>query len=297
MPDTLHPYRQLCTRPSEAVRWACILEATAPKPGNVFPGQPFDDLTYGDFIAAADITANCFKNGNSRVSQRMLRAVTQIQDTQRTNVNLGIILLLGPLVSADEAAGQSNVATGIHQLQDWHPWVSKSLSEFDHLDGENIFQAIQSATAGGMGSSEKLDVNDAHEHVDICEAMHLAKDRDQIAKQYSDDFRELIFDIAPVVSNCMAGSHDPLMAICHAQIHLLTRAPDTLIARKNGVKVASEVQNRARGVDPMDQADMAAFDQYLRSQGHQLNPGTTADMIAAALYLLLRTKPLEKNNE
>ena len=297
MPDTLQPYRRLCTCPSEAIRWACILEATAPKAGNVFPGRPFDDLTYRDFIAAADITADCFKNDRTRISQRMLNAVAQVQDTQLTNVNLGIVLLLGPLVAADEAAVPSNVATAIHQLQDWHPLVSKSLSVFDNLDGENIFKAIRSATAGGMGSSESLDVNHTHEHVDIHEAMHLAKDRDQIARQYTNDFRELIFDITPIVSNCIASTNDLLLAICQAQIHLLTRAPDTLIARKNGIKVAIDVQNRARRIDPMDHADMTDFDQYLRSKGHQLNPGTTADMIAAALYLLLRTNPLEKNDE
>jgi len=33
---------------------------------------------------------------------------------------------------------------------------------------------------------------------------------------------------------------------------------------------------------------LADFDFWLRSDGHRRNPGTTADLIAAALFVLLR---------
>ena len=36
-----------------AAQLACILEASAPKPGNVSPGRPFEDLRYEDFVASA----------------------------------------------------------------------------------------------------------------------------------------------------------------------------------------------------------------------------------------------------
>src|SRR5262245_66241117 len=36
-----------------AAQLACLLEASAPKPGNVSPGRHFDDLRYEDFLAAA----------------------------------------------------------------------------------------------------------------------------------------------------------------------------------------------------------------------------------------------------
>ena len=34
---------------------ACLWEATAPKPGNVYRGADFDDLTYADFITSAAV--------------------------------------------------------------------------------------------------------------------------------------------------------------------------------------------------------------------------------------------------
>ena len=42
---------------ADAIRWACLLDATAPKAGNVYPGCPFADLTYAHFVTAAEITA------------------------------------------------------------------------------------------------------------------------------------------------------------------------------------------------------------------------------------------------
>src|SRR5947199_144396 len=36
-----------------AAQLACLLEASAPKPGNVSPGRHFHDLRYEDFLASA----------------------------------------------------------------------------------------------------------------------------------------------------------------------------------------------------------------------------------------------------
>ena len=36
-----------------AAQLACLLEASAPKPGNVSPGAAFRDATYEDFLASA----------------------------------------------------------------------------------------------------------------------------------------------------------------------------------------------------------------------------------------------------
>ena len=300
MPDPLEPYRRLCTSPADAMRWACILEASAPKVGNVHPGRSFKDLACTDFLEAAEITCQNFRNRGMRISQRMRDSVLETRAQLGTNVNLGIVLLLGPLVAADERqmtltkTSERTVCT--NRLEDWIPLTSTCLAELDEFDGANIFEAIRSATPGGMGSSDKLDINKRHDRVNILEAMHLAADRDQIARQYCDSFRELILEITPVISDAFENTHDVLSGLCHAQIHLLSQTPDSLIARKNGLRVAGEVQRRAGLVDPDDQKSVSEFDLYLRSEDHQLNPGTTADLIAASVYLLLRTHPSEKKN-
>ena len=87
---------------------------------------------------------------------------------------------------------------------------------------------------------------------------------------------------------------DVLRGISHAHLRLLSLEPDSLIARKNGMEIAVAVQMRAKKIDFDDPTSMAKFDDSLRSNAHELNPGTTADLIAAALYLLLRTPSNER---
>jgi triphosphoribosyl-dephospho-CoA synthase len=69
--------------------------------------------------------------------------------------------------------------------------------------------------------------------------------------------------------------------------------PDTLIARKRGPAEAAEAAARARRVLE-GRAALAELDGWLRAEGNGRNPGATADLIAAGLFVLLRegTVPL-----
>jgi triphosphoribosyl-dephospho-CoA synthase len=71
--------------------------------------------------------------------------------------------------------------------------------------------------------------------------------------------------------------------------------PDSLIARKCGPAIAQQAADRATAVlalgepDAADyEAGMADLDFWLRTDGHRRNPGTTADLVAAGLFVLLR---------
>lgn len=286
MSDSLATLRRWICCPADAVRWACVLEATAPKVGNVYPGRSFDDLRYIDFVAAAETAAESLAGSGSRLSQRMLSAVAASKQRSKTNVNLGLVLLLGPLVEADrwlEAEGMPE-----RTAETWQSALDHVLAGFDGVDGQNLFQAIELASAGGLGEVDSLDVHTTSGPVDIIEAMRLAASRDRIARQYAGGYVDLIESVVPVVAESIARYGDLLTGISHAQLRLLGLEPDSLIARKHGVEVAIGVQQRARKVDFDDSASLIRFDQSLRDPSPPLNPGTTADLIAAALYLLLR---------
>src|SRR6187397_2448274 len=80
---------------------ACYLEATAPKPGNVSPGQPFADVRYEDFLASAEAIARPFEGvGRCPLGETILLAVEATAARTRANTNLGIVLLLAPLARA-----------------------------------------------------------------------------------------------------------------------------------------------------------------------------------------------------
>ena len=84
-----------------AAQLACVLEASASKPGNVSPGRRFADLAYEDFLAAAAAIGEPLADaGRQALGLTIRRAVEATHGRAGTNVNLGIVLLLAPLVRA-----------------------------------------------------------------------------------------------------------------------------------------------------------------------------------------------------
>ena len=265
-----------------AVQWVCDLEATAPKAGNVHPDCSFDDLSHCDFMEASTIAAQQFAKPSQPVSERALAAAKQTRETVGSNVNLGILLLLAPLVACDESHSIETTDAWPNHIDDW-------LSGLTEADSENFFNCIRTVSAGGLGKVDEMDVNDPSQTTDIVAAMRLARDRDRIALQWADGFRDLVSNVVPVVSKSMAARTDALAGIADAHLRLLVATPDSLIARKCGLDTALDVQRRAANVDLADPFSRQSFDEHLRSRGNKLNPGTTADLIAAALYVLMRT--------
>ena len=90
-----------------AAQLACLLEASAPKPGNVSPGRHFADVRYEDFLASAAAIGVPFADAGSRpVGRTILRAATATSQWTRSNTNLGIVLLLAPLARAAALGGE-----------------------------------------------------------------------------------------------------------------------------------------------------------------------------------------------
>lgn len=265
------------------VTLACIWEATAPKPGNVYRGADFDDLTYVDFLTSAAIVGpvlnDCRVTG---VGASVLEAVTRTRAAVATNTNLGMLLLLAPLAAVEP---EVSLVEGIES----------TLQSLDEHDAAAVFEAIRVAQPGGLGEVDEADVRDTSvPEMSLVDAMQLAADRDLIARQYVNGF-EQVFDVAQSIEAGVSQGWALSEAIVHAFLRLLAEFPDSLIARKCGEQVAREVSAQAANVlsygEPGDenyQDGLQAFDFALRTDGHRRNPGTSADVIAAALFVLLR---------
>ena len=80
---------------------ACVLEASAPKPGNVSPGRPFADVRYEDFVVSAEAIARPLEGAGRRpLGETIFMAVEATAVRTSANTNLGIVLLLAPLARA-----------------------------------------------------------------------------------------------------------------------------------------------------------------------------------------------------
>ena len=261
---------------------ATIMEATAPKPGNVHRGADFEDLAYPDFLVAAVAVGPLVEQAvELPLGQTVLAAVAATHSAVGTNVNLGTILLVTPLA---KVARTSSCREGIADV----------LANLCPQDSRDVYEAIRLARPGGMGEVAEADLADEPPD-DLIAAMRLAAERDMVARQYANDYQDLFDAVMPQLRRALESTPSLPEAIVHLHLQLMSQFPDSLIARRRGDDVARQAAARAAAVLESGQPDeeayqrgLAELDFWLRSDGHARNPGTTADLVAAGLFLALR---------
>jgi triphosphoribosyl-dephospho-CoA synthase len=262
---------------------ACLLELSAPKPGNVSRAADFDDTTFEDFLLSAAAIGPVLAGARGRgVGATILEATGATRRHVQSNTNLGMVLLLSPLASAAAGAGGT--------LRDRLSGVLAALSVDD---ARAAYAAIRMAAPGGLGQAEVQDVAD-EPTLTLREAMVLAAGDDTVAREYATDYDVTFRLTAPTLRRAREGGLGWPEAILEAYLRVLANVPDTLIARKQGANAARAVSLRAAEVlsesapqTPARDRAVLALDEQLRGSGNALNPGTTADLITAGLFVVM----------
>lgn len=272
------------TEVAAAAQLACLLEARAPKPGNVSPVASFRDATYEDFLASAVAIGPPLAAAGGRALGVTIRDT--VDATARwapSNTNLGLVLLLAPLARAALRAGDLPLRTSLRA----------TLAETTVADARDTYSAIRRAAPGGLGRSREQDVAD-EPTVTLRDAMGLAAGRDAIAREYTTDFRVTFETGAPALRQARAAGLSWSDAVVECYLTLLAASPDTHIARKLGNVHAVYVQRRACAVleaggvhTALGRDAIAALDHELRDERNTKNPGATADLTGAAIYVVL----------
>jgi triphosphoribosyl-dephospho-CoA synthase len=219
--------------------------------------------------------------GRRRVVRRSVGELIAdgVEATERVagaNTNLGIVLLFAPLARA---------AVKRHADEGLRAAVDRTLAELGVDDAAAAFTAIARANPGGLGDAPEHDVR-APAHVSLREAMTAAAHRDSVASEYATGYA-IVFDSGmPLLDDALRDGLSTLDAIVSLHVGLLAALPDTLIARKAGDAAARAVTEAAREVRDGTRS-LADFDASLRSADNRLNPGTTADLVAATLLAAL----------
>lgn len=272
-------------RIAQAAQLACLLEVSADKPGNVTWGKAFWDARYVDFMTSAVAIGPALRDGaHQPIGRTVLRAIRDTRRLVSTNTNLGMVLLLAPLA---KAAGNSEPAGLRDALRD-------VLLQLSVDDARHTFEAIRCAAPGGLGDSEVHDVRGEEVTVTLLEAMRAARERDAVAREYVTGF-EITFEIGyAALRQYLVAGHRFSDAIVQTALTILARVPDTLIMRKEGPETAQSVSRRAARVltaggafSPSGREALQAFDRSIRDDEHRLNPGTTADLTTASIFVLL----------
>lgn len=272
---------------SAAAQLACLLEVSAPKPGNVAPGRHFADTRYEDFLASAAAIGGPLAGVGCRPIGATVRlAIDATAQWTRSNTNLGLVLLLTPLARA----ALERKTGGLIGLRDA---VRRVLEATTVDDAREVYAAIRQAAPGGLGRVEDQDVA-GDPDVTLVEAMRLAAHRDGIAREYVTTFETTFETGAPTLVRARRDGLTWDDAIVETFLYLLAAAPDTHVARRGGAAAAEAVQQRAVGAlaaggvrSPEGTRAIEEMDRALRDARNVANPGTTADLTAAATFVVL----------
>lgn len=275
-----------CMSIEQCVSLACLLDVTTPKPGNVHRGADFHDMTFFDFVCSAVAIGPVMACApRQRLGQTVLRSIQATRRVTSANTNLGIVLLLAPLAACVE------LGTGRSGLPKLKTDVESLLDALVPADGTDVYAAIRLAKPGGLGASDKMDVHEETSPTDLLEAMAYAAERDQVAREYITGFSFTIESITPRLCD-RCGDLGLIPGILDTFLWVMSWQPDSLIRRKCGEKMAAQASHLAAKTlssgtpesDPYHQA-LAEFDFWLRSDGNRRNPGTTADLVTAAVFV------------
>ncbi|WP_417499867.1 triphosphoribosyl-dephospho-CoA synthase [Methylophaga sp.] len=277
----------------DAVFWACEQEVSAPKPGNVNVISDGHNMVVEDFINSAHAIAPVMAKPDLTVGERILQSIQATRRVVNCNTNLGIVLLFAPLCQAVQSCETFD------ELPERLQVVLNNLTVDDAID---CYQAIRLAEAGGLGKQDQQDIS-AVPTITLLEAMDLAKNRDQIAQQYINNFNTLWDLSLPSLTKAINSGESVEWATAFAYLKLLSKALDSLISRKQSTALATKVSERAKqfviqieetgNVETHFDA-LTHWDKELKEKA--INPGTSADLIAATL-LLYKFKQLLSFNE
>lgn len=268
-----------------AFLWACEQDVVCAKPGNVSVASDGHGMNAALFLASAQAACAPLAREGASVGERIEAAIANTRAAAGCNTNLGIVLLCAPLAAAFEALPQPVSLPAFTQSL---RHVVRTLSIEDACAA---YRAIALANPGGLGEADSQSVGTTPT-VDLRAAMALAADRDSIARQYAEDFGDVLgFGLTTFHAAYAARAASPTSlvdAVLLTWLGFLARWPDSHIARKHGNACAQRVSDEAAAWLAQGDARLCAphaldgWDAVLKAGG--INPGTSADLTVATLF-------------
>jgi triphosphoribosyl-dephospho-CoA synthase len=298
---------------SRCLELAILLETSAHKPGNVSIVTNFESTRYEHFLASAVAAGPSFEHAaeqgiavsreeihvaDVRIGYIIKSCIADINSWQHGgNTLLGTVILLSPMAVA---AGMTmwRDRFDLSRLRKNLNLIVQSTTPGDAVD---VYEAIRIANPSGLGKAPDLDINDPtaverirDEKISLYEVFKIAEKYDTVCSEWTKNY-PVTFDLAyPCLVNHLRNSQDPSLAIVQTFLHVLARVPDTFIARKTSLEKAREVSLRAKEITELGgpgtsqgRKSLDKLDKELKKSGNLLNPGTTADIIGAALALCI----------
>ena len=272
---------------------ALLLEvAGTPKPGNVDRHRDLADLRFEHFLAGAvgareglELAAD-----GAAVGPAFERAVAGMATQQGGNTQFGSVLLLVPLVRAARTELSQPVAEAVAQETTVGD-AAAFYRAFDHVD---VGVADPPADMAALDVRRGSDAVPALEErgLTLLEIMDRSVPGDDVAREWVGGFERSF-----AAAERLADADGPLSERTAAVfLSLLAERPDTLVATRHDETTARELTDRAGELvaDDALETDRDAVEAFADDLvGRGINPGTTADITAAGLFVALEHGAIE----
>jgi triphosphoribosyl-dephospho-CoA synthase len=286
--------------PAENAELALLLElAGTPKPGNVDRRREYPDLRFEHFLAGAVGARDGLSLAaeGEAVGRAFERAVAGMARQRGGNTQLGCLLLLVPLVKAraERTLSREGAAAVVGETT-----VEDAVGfyrAFDHVDvavpapADVAVSRSEDAADRAADLPPELDVRRGSDAVpavrerglDLLSVLELSADHDGNAREWAAGFPRT-FAVAEALLADEGSAPD---RVARAFLRQLASEPDTLVATQHGEAAAQQVRERAADL-VADGVDLEAVEQLAEEfVAEDLNPGTTADLVAAGTYVAL----------
>ncbi len=273
-------------RVAQAALLAMLIElSSSPKPGNVDRGHDFEEIKFHHFLISAVSAYPVFKDaaqGSESTGTLIRRAVSSWKGWGLfQNTHFGSVALLVPLAVAAGKGG------------DLKDEVVRVLVETTAEDAVEFYAAFKIAGAR-VAEVEDLCLKDPaslnrvrSEGRTLLDLMHLSQGHDLVAREWSTGF-ERSFALSEILARRVAelGLND---GVVMTYLEALAQVPDSLVASKFGIEKAEETSMRAGSILGLEVQETLRLAEELDRKfvEDDINPGSTADLIGAALFIAL----------
>ncbi len=231
------------------------------------------------------------------------------------NTHLGTVMLFSPISAAAGLTINKRMEWSATKLQSVIPQILKQTTIEDSVHVYRILEKIGYNRHGKVESDNAPDAfnQDAidelkRQELTFLDIMDASQSWDRIAAEIVQGY-PATFDIGvPAFYKAWAAHGDVNKTTVDVFLEILSQLPDILIARKVGLQYTNNVEKAVRIGLPVaesisQQAQRAIdagglqtlngnriirdLDRQLRNRGNLLNPGSTADLTAAVLFVVI----------
>lgn len=306
-------------RLSSCGQLALLIEASAPKPGNVNRVQSFSDTQYRHFLSSAAQAGRGFfqgaqvgisiAEGNLRYDEANLGELILSSEKEilggfvGRNTIFGGVLLLIPLTVA---IGATIFEKGIMEPKLVKRHVCNLVEETTVNDAITFSQAFRildlekeesKKGRGWKNIHDRYDITSPdtedsirEDHLTLSELFEISAPVDPLCREISEAYPLVLERLYPQLLKKAEGIDSIEEAVVKVFIWLLSQKLDGHILRRNGKKMAELVLENAKKTQlkyDLDQRLDEATTYLEKNIPDEINPGTTADFMAAAIMCWL----------